>query len=108
MAIGLVVLIVAFVPDDLAVALEGEDVRGDPIQEPPVVADDDGATGKVEQRLFEGTQRVDVEVVGGLVEQQQVGPLRSSLAMWTRLRSPPESWPTSFCWSRPLKLNHET
>src|SRR5262245_9588547 len=32
-------------------------------------------------------------------------PERSSFARWTRLRSPPESWPTGFCWSPPLKLN---
>ena len=33
----------------------------------------DGAAGEVEQRLLERAQRVDVEVVGRLVEQQHVG-----------------------------------
>jgi hypothetical protein len=42
-----------------------------------VVADDDGAAGEVEQRLFERSKRVDVEVVGRLVEQ---------LAGWRRSR----------------------
>src|SRR5207237_6254671 len=70
--IRFVVLIVPLEPDDAAVALEGQDVRGDAIEEPAIVADDDGAAGVVEQRLLERAQRVDVEVVGRLVEQQQV------------------------------------
>ena len=36
------------------------------------MGDDHRAAGEVEQRLFERAQRVDVEVVGRLVEQQQV------------------------------------
>ena len=63
----------------LAVALEGEDVRRDAVEEPAVVADDHGAAGIVEQRLLERAQRVDVEVVGRLVEQQQVGALLQHL-----------------------------
>jgi hypothetical protein len=51
------------------VALEPFDVA--------LVADDDGAAGEVEQRLFERSKRVDVEVVGRLVEQ---------LAGWRRSR----------------------
>ena len=34
--------------------------------------------------------------------------MRRSFARWTRFRSPPERSPTRFCWSAPLKLNHET
>jgi hypothetical protein len=57
----------------LAVALEGEDVGGDAVEEPAVVADDHGAAGEfLEQRVLERAQGVDVEVVGRLVEQQQV------------------------------------
>src|SRR6266545_5347250 len=67
-----VVLVVALEPDDAAVAFEGEHVRGDAIEKPAVVADHHGAAGIVEERLFERAQRVDVEVVGRLVEQQQV------------------------------------
>ena len=39
----LIVLEVAFEPFDMAVAFEGQDVRGDAIEEPAIVADDDGA-----------------------------------------------------------------
>ena len=70
--VRLVVLVVALEPDDLAVALEGQDVGGDAVEEPAVVADDHGAAGEAQQRLLQRAQRVDVEVVGRLVEQQQV------------------------------------
>src|SRR6266849_9345286 len=69
----LVVLKIALEPFDVALALEGEHVGGDAVEEPAVVADDDGAAGKILQRLLERAQGVDVEVVGGLVEKEQVG-----------------------------------
>src|SRR5688572_23200515 len=68
-AIRLVVLIVALEPDDAAVALEGEHVRGNAVEEPAIVADHHRAAGVVEERLLERAQRVDVEVVGRLVQQ---------------------------------------
>src|SRR5579862_3131816 len=48
--VRLVVLIVPFEPLDVTVALEGEDVRRDAIEEPAVVRDHDHAAGKAEQR----------------------------------------------------------
>src|SRR5262245_56398652 len=51
-AVGLVVLVVALEPHHLAVALEREDVGGDAVEEPAVVADDDHAAGEAQQRLF--------------------------------------------------------
>ena len=72
-AVGLVVGVVALEPDHLAVAFEGEDVRGDAVEEPAVVADDRRAAGKFEQRLLERAQRVDIEIVGRLVQQDDVG-----------------------------------
>ena len=71
-AVLLVGLEVALEPRHLRVALEGEHVGADAVQEPAIVGDDHGAAGEVEQRLLERAQRVDVEVVGRLVEQQQV------------------------------------
>ena len=58
---------------DLRVALEGEDMRADAVEEPAVVTDDHGAAGEVLQTLLQGTHGVDVDVVGGLVEQQHIG-----------------------------------
>src|SRR5262245_4821763 len=74
--VGLVVGEVAFVPEPLrrvlVGALPGQDVGRDPVEEPPVVGYDDGAAGELQQRVFERLQGLDVEVVGRLVEQQQV------------------------------------
>ena len=78
------------------------------VEEPAVVGDDDGAACEVGQRVLDCPERVDVEVVGRLVEQQQVPAGAQGFARWTRLRSPPERSPARFCWSLPLKLNHET
>src|SRR6478609_6014171 len=69
----LVVLEVALEPFDMAVAFEGQDVGRDAVEEPAIMADDDGAAGEILQSLFERAQRVDVEVVGRFVEQQHVG-----------------------------------
>ena len=70
--VGLVVLVVALEPFDVAVALEGQHVGGDAVEEPAIVAHHHGAAGILDQRLFERAQRVDVEVVGRLVEEEQV------------------------------------
>src|SRR4051812_46139065 len=72
LALRLVGLIVALAPDRLAVALERQDMRRDAVEEPAVVADDHRAAAEVEQRVFEGAERLDVEVVRRLVEQEQV------------------------------------
>ena len=45
--VGLVVLEVALEPLDVAVALERQNVRGDAVEEPAIVADDDGAACEV-------------------------------------------------------------
>ena len=70
--VGRVLLVVPLVPHHLAVALEGEDVGGDAVEKPAVVADDHRAAGKAQQRLFQRAQRIDVQIVGRLVEQQEV------------------------------------
>ena len=94
--VRLVVLVVALEPDDLAVALEGQHVRGDAVEEPAVVADDHRAAGEVDERLLERAQRVDVEVVGRLVEQEQVAAALQQLGQVQRgcarrPRGPPPS-----------------
>ena len=72
-AVGIVVGVVAFEPGDLAIALEGEDVSGDAVEKPAVVGNDDRAPGKLEERLLECAQCVDIEIIGRLVEQQHIG-----------------------------------
>ena len=63
---------IAFEPFDVAVAFEGEDVGRQPVEEEAVVADDDRAAGEILERCFQGAQGFDVEVVGRLVEQQDI------------------------------------
>src|SRR5581483_8571827 len=70
--VRLVVAEVALEPHDLRVPLEREHVRRDAVEEPAVVADDDRAARELEERVLERAEGVDVEVVGGLVEQQDV------------------------------------
>ena len=55
---------------------------------------DDGAR-VIAQVLFQPCDRLGIQVVGGLVEQQQVGLSQQSRHRATRRRSPPESLVTS-------------
>src|SRR5712692_6456059 len=68
----LVRLVVALEPAHTTVAHEDEHVRRDAIQEPAVVADHHDASREVEQRLFERPQRVHVQIVRRLVEQEDI------------------------------------
>ncbi len=56
-----------------AAGLELEHRRADGLQEPAVVRDEDDGGVEREQRLLQPLQGLDVEVVGRLVEEQQVG-----------------------------------
>ena len=47
-------------------------MRTDTVEEPTVVTDDHGTSGKVLQTFFESTERIHVDVVGGLVQQQHI------------------------------------
>lgn len=77
--VGLIGLKVALEPIPVARILVGalprQNVRGDAVQEHAVVANDHRAARELEQRRFERGQRLDVEVVRGLVEEQQVAAL---------------------------------
>ena len=53
--------------------VELDDAGRQPPQEHPVVSDEHQRAAGAEQELFEPADRVDVEVVGRLVEQQDVG-----------------------------------
>src|SRR4051812_36778720 len=70
---------IAFEPFDVAVPFEGEDVGGEAVEEEAVVADHHRAAGEILERVLEGAQGLDVEVVGRLVEQEDVAALLEHL-----------------------------
>ncbi len=72
MAVFLVCLVVAFKPQDLAVAFEGENVRRDAIEEPAIVADHHRTAAEIHERFFQCSQRINVEIVRWFIEQDQV------------------------------------
>jgi hypothetical protein len=76
---------------DPPVALEDERARDDVVEEGAVVADQQQRARELDQQLLEQLQRLDVEVVGRLVEHQHVGGRVNSRASSSRLRSPPDS-----------------
>lgn len=59
------------------VVLEGERVRGHLVEEISVVAHDHGTPGVGVDSIFQRSQRVDVQVVRRLVEQQNIPSLES-------------------------------
>ena len=54
-------------------AVELEDSVRDTVEEAPVVRHEDHASGERGERLFQPLDRIDVEMIGRLVEQKQVG-----------------------------------
>ncbi len=98
LVVGHVFLVVAFEQHQLRVALEREDVRRDAVEEPAIVRDDDGAAREGEQRLPRA--RAASRRRGRWSARRAAARCRrvfSTLARCTRLRSPPESSPMSFC-----------
>jgi hypothetical protein len=53
LSIRFVVLIIPLEPHNAALAFEREHVRGNAIEKPPIVTDDDRTAGVIEQRFFE-------------------------------------------------------
>jgi len=60
----------------ITVAIESEDDAGDAVKKIPVVSDQDERALKFKKRFFEDFERWNVEIVGGFVEQQDVGGLK--------------------------------
>ncbi|MCY1217946.1 hypothetical protein D9M72_298770 [compost metagenome] len=56
----------------MRVALERQDVRSNPIQEPAIVRDHHHAASEFQQRIFQRPQRFHVKVVGRLIQQQHI------------------------------------
>ena len=64
--------VVVAVPAGERAAIQLDDARRDAVDEGAVVADAQQRAGEAEQQLLQPLDRLDVEMVGGLVEQQHV------------------------------------
>src|SRR5207253_7932206 len=73
-ALGFVAGVVAFEPDDFTFTFEGEDMGGNPVEKPAIVCYHDGAACKTFQALLQRADRMNVQIVGRLVEENYVGP----------------------------------
>jgi hypothetical protein len=71
-------------------AAELEDPGAERVQEGAVVRDDDEAAGVARQVVLEPEERLEVEVVGRLVEQEQRGLATRRRARCARITQPPE------------------
>ncbi|MCW2948677.1 MAG: ribosomal protein [Actinoallomurus sp.] len=71
----LVVGEVAFVPVPVRALFPRQDVGRDAVEEPPVVRGDHRAAGELQQGVLQGAEGLDIEVVGGLVQQQHIAAL---------------------------------
>ena len=70
--VNFILRIAALEEKDLTIALEGKNVGTDSVEEPAVVADNHSTAGKCFQTFFQCTQRVHVDIVGRLIEEQYV------------------------------------
>src|SRR5579875_3730425 len=69
----LISLEIALKPFHVAVAFKGENMSGKAIQKPTIMADNHRTAGKGGQRLFQGAQGIDIEIIGGFVQQNNIG-----------------------------------
>lgn len=65
--VGFVFAVIAVEPDNGTVALEGQDVCDDTVEEPSIVAAHHAAPAEALQSFFQCAQRIDVQVIGRLV-----------------------------------------
>lgn len=104
----LVFAVTAFEEDHLRIAFKREDVGGDAVEEPAVVRDDHRTAGEILQTFFQRTQRIHVDVVRGLVEQQYVAALLEGHGQVEPVAFAAGEYAHLFSWSAPVKLKRAT
>ena len=95
-----------FVP--ASVALRHDHAADQAIEKIAIVADEQHRAGIIGQHVLEHVQRLHVEIVGRLVENQEIRRLDSACASIRRPRSPPDSLPSGVraCSLREQKVFH--
>jgi len=74
-ALGHHIAVAAGIFDPLAVAFRRDDGGDDPVEKVAVMADEDDGAGVIGKQFLQKIERFDIEIVGRLVEHQQVGRL---------------------------------
>ena len=69
LALRFICLVISFAPDRFAIPFERQNVRRDPVQEPAIVADDDRAAAEVQERIFQGPQCIDIQIIRRFVQE---------------------------------------
>src|SRR4051812_26620578 len=72
LAIDFVVAEVAFEPPHLAVTFEGQNVGSNAIEEPTIMARHQYTTRKRQQGFFQGSQCVDIQIIGRFIQEQYI------------------------------------
>ena len=72
LSIGLVLGIVSFERDNAALTFKGQNMGGDAIEEPPVMADHHHGARKVFEGLLQRPQGIHIQVICGLVQKKDV------------------------------------
>jgi hypothetical protein len=84
---------------DAAVALEDEECGGDLVEEVAVVGDHQDAAGEVDEGRLQDLEGEEVQVVGGLVQDEEVGVLEEEPGQEQAVDfSPPERLRTFCSW----------
>ena len=83
-----VALIVAFMPNNFAVAFEGKDVGSHAVQKPSIVTDDNRATTEVKESFLQGAECIDVKVVGRFIQKEEVTTILEQLGQMNAVAFP--------------------
>jgi len=70
--VRIVLLEVPLEPHRLRIPFEGQNVRRNSIEKPPVMRNDDRTPREINKRFLEPAQRIDVKIIRRLVEQQNI------------------------------------
>ena len=72
-AVGFVFTVIAIKIFDMAVTLKRQNMSRDAVEKPAIMANYDGTAGKVFECFLKRAHRVDIDVIGRLIEQQDIG-----------------------------------
>ena len=74
LSVRLIFGVIAVKQKNVALPFKGQDMGGDPVQKPAVVADDHGAPAEILQGLFQRPHGIDIQIIGRFIQQKHIGP----------------------------------